>query len=130
MDVKYNKHSQRLKAYVQDGFNTAQLHSNSILTLRSVKGFTVPAERESLISGACHKSARGLYDITIYMGVTGKDKYIPFEMILTALAHELAHLVHWDHEAPHWKLMCTIMGNWSNMLEYHVEDTNECHTQR
>jgi hypothetical protein len=56
------------------------------------------------------------YSIRIWVGDKGNRYYESNEIILMSLAHELAHLKHWEHDWKHWRLMAKIIVFWSSYI--------------
>jgi hypothetical protein len=70
-----------------------------------------------LITYADHRS----YRITLYVSYHSmlQDKIVDYTTIdlLTYLAHELAHLEHWNHSPDHKQLECIILGIFMTKLK-------------
>ena len=45
-----------------------------------------------------------------------KHKRSRYEMVLQTLAHELAHMVHWEHTPDHFEFQSKLMLRFSNVL--------------
>jgi hypothetical protein len=77
---------------------------SKIVTLR---GYALKPKQHPHSYGTCLRS-KGKYDVVICLGHT--NKLYPVSLILEALAHELAHLVYWEHEPAHLSLTAEIVG--------------------
>ena len=85
-------------------------HLISTDKIKSVKGFRVPFNKEQNVLGRTTKYL-GKYTITLLTYQQRFDEHVPelIENILITLAHELAHLRHWDkHDADFANLFAEI----------------------
>ncbi len=103
--VKYNKYSTDLKRFV----------SSTSLVPVSVHGYVLPEDKQEGQMGSISREGRGKYSIRIWRG--HKDSLHPFETVLTTLAHELAHMAHWEHGRNHWVTMSWILASWGDILK-------------
>ena len=109
--------------------------------LQTVSGFKVTLGKLEQSDGNCLKCGR-YYDITLrtWQQVFSDDKEcghpyafkhkrVWLSTLLTALAHELAHLRHWDHDIKHFELQSKILRRFVRVLK-NKEVTNTYTTRR
>lgn len=73
--------------------------------LKKVYGYRTAKGRRTQSLGACNKE-NGVFTIGLNVGIAGEDQAIG--TILQTFAHELAHMVHWDHTPEHAALEAAI----------------------
>lgn len=108
-----------------------------LVPLSSIKKISYYKTRE-MLGPARHKAIIHRLDnnknFNIFIRTTlTKDQRIPIcssnqEDILFYLAHELAHVVHWDHDPQHFKLMADIFQRFGRVLKkiHFEEERNKC----
>ena len=92
-------------------FVNAVKHKIPLEKLKSIKGYRIPMSKEERSSGMC-TALRGFYSITLLTHVQDRDtktskkfyRTKTIEDLLATLAHELTHLVEWEHTAEFAKL--------------------------
>jgi hypothetical protein len=95
-----------------------------ISLLKSIRGFRVPLSKKESNDGMI-TSERGRFSITLRTHNQEKRGYSQRSMygVLTALAHELAHIEHWEHTAAHLYLESRILTVFAEELSsYDVKD--------
>lgn len=108
--MKFYANVRFLEPYVKAAKGLAPIHK-----LVVVKGYSVPLDKESLSDGSLGRDDARRYALRIrlYGAQTRKIEKpknsfqktrhdrLCWEHVLWTLAHELAHLKHWDHTADH-----------------------------
>jgi hypothetical protein len=122
--IKYTTTSAWLAPYVD-----SVSHLIPIERLSAIKGYKVLKNKEinqqgQIILDLTNKR----FTITLRTEKYSKvDKVYRNEYIanvLETLAHELAHMVHWEHTPAHWKLQATIQTEFGTVLDrLNIEDT-------
>lgn len=129
--IKYGSKVAWMKDYVKAAASTVDLSR-----LREIKGYQVPLDKLPVSSASIIKDPGGWCNILIRitkpeyanMG-NGKFKAIKqlpedFAFLLDSLAHELAHLEHWEHTPAHLKLQAQILVKFAEVAERKgVKDT-------
>lgn len=113
--IKYNKHSIDLQPFVDDAVGRHRLKGNLI----EVRGYLIKKGHKKFSVGSIVRTTykgNDTYCISVCRGRVTKNRYEPLENTLTTLAHELAHLDHWDHGQDHWSTMSSIMMNWTDLI--------------
>jgi hypothetical protein len=117
-NIKYSRDLIWLKPFVE------ALNISDILPLeklKSIKGYRVTKGLDSQSYGSIITSNKRKYSINletqIYSKKSQEYKDKSCEEILLTLAHELAHLVHWEHTPGHFRLEASILYYFSYTLQ-------------
>jgi len=100
-DIQYSKNMRWSKVYVdsaKDLFN----HSK----VRRIRGYKVSPLHQPAQDASCI-SKGNRYDVHVCLNYGTEQRML--EDVLFALAHELAHTVHWDHTSKHLILTAEIL---------------------
>lgn len=122
--TKYNDTSIWLRPYIN-----SVAHLIPLDRLDMVKGYKVLKNKEINQHGQIIMDLKTKrFVITLRtMKYSKADRVYKNEYITTVLetcAHELAHMVHWEHTPAHWKLQATIQTEFGHVMEkLGVEDT-------
>ncbi len=122
--IKYNASSAWLAPYVNQ-----VAHLVPVDRLDMVKGYKVLKNKEINQQGQIIMDlATKRFVITLrtekYSKESKKYKNEFISNVLEVLAHELAHMSHWEHTPAHWKLQATIQAEFGNVLNRQgVKDT-------
>jgi WLM domain len=117
---KFTKYNNYVKWLVP--FTEAVAHIVPTDRLDAVKGYKVLKNKEIAQQGQIiMDNSTRRFVITLLTEIYSKsskdylEDYI--ETILDTYAHELAHMVHWEHTVAHWRLKCTIQNEFASVLE-------------
>lgn len=123
--IKLSKNIEWLRPFVN-----SVAHMVPLDKLKSIKGYRVQKNMEENQDGSLIKYG-GKYFMTIRIQNVPKPpkdmhyKNIRYANLLDTLAHELAHLVHWEHTAEHFRLQAQILLQFSYLLDkVGIEDTS------
>lgn len=124
LDIKYSKDLLWLKPFVEC------LDVLPLKKLQRIKGYRVAKNLDSQSYGSIVTKDGKKYSINIETYTySKKDKQYRkkrIEEILLTLAHELAHLVHWEHTPQHFQLQSNIMWCFSLTLhELKIKDHSQ-----
>lgn len=126
--TKYSKDFEWLAPFVDSVRHLTPVH-----LLRKVSSSKVPIGKIEQSVGTCIKFSETNYAITIlgYKQYGKRHKPEIIENVLVTLAHELAHLIHWDrHDMYFARLMSTIFSVFVEQLEtYGIRDIQERHNK-
>jgi hypothetical protein len=115
--VTYSKNAEWARPYVESVRFLVPLNK-----LRAVKGYVIAAGLSSSQEAAIIKKGNR-YTITIKLENDGKTLHL--EDLFVALAHELAHLVEWEHTPAHLRLMAEVLQVFANTAKVEgVRDTS------
>jgi len=122
--VKFTKNTEWLKPFIAASGSLVPLDK-----LRRVRGFRVARGLEEQVEASCIRY-RGRFSINLRMQnvpLSKGEKYtnVRYEPLLIALAHELAHMVEWEHTYKHFHLMSKIMKKFGRVIDkIGIEDTS------
>lgn len=120
-DIRYT-HTQFLKPFVD---SCTDLIEHNKLRLTWVKGYWNPPWVIERQYAACCKHHNNTVTITILLLETQSQQPMMLNLILENLAHELAHIIHWEHTIEHWELTTKILKRFSRVLRsLGIKDTN------
>lgn len=125
METKYYKHVKWLEPFIQKAKGLAPIHKLSI-----VKGFSIPFSLgQEMTNASCITFDHKTYTLAVRThnqvfqlnknGTFSGKKHMrrPIYDILGDVAHELAHLVCWEHAPEHWELECKIQRRFISELK-------------
>ena len=121
--IKFSKNTEWLRPFI-----VASGKYVPIEKLRKVHGFRVAKGLEEQVDGSILKW-NGKFSINLRMQNLKEDKKkyqnVRYEALLVVLAHELAHMLEWEHTPEHFRLMTQIMRRFVRVLRnLPVEDTS------
>lgn len=114
--TKYSRNTRWMKPYVEAVRDIVPLSR-----LQEVIGFKVPLDKSEQCSATIIRYTGAWYKITLrlwdpkYKNLGGRKflktqhKRSDFASVLDSLAHELAHMIHWDHTPEHLILQSKIL---------------------
>lgn len=123
-DIKYSEQVLWLKPFVEEVKNIVPLYK-----LKSIKGYKVQRNKQEQSYGSLIKKDINNYTMNIKASSYDKraKKYMDSSMsiILDTLAHELSHLIYWDHDWKHFNLQTKILAKFVKILKKHkILDTS------
>jgi len=122
--TKYTKNVKWVKPFI-DGIS----HLVPVEKLDYIRGYKIRKDFEAAQYGQLTKYSNGRQVLTIKVMDYDKKKkkYVNGYIgnILETLAHETAHLMHWEHTIDHYKLQATIQLAFADIMEkLEIEDTD------
>lgn len=113
LKIKYSKNVAWLQPFV-DGVG----HLVPVDKLTAVKGYQVGRGLKTHSWGSTITDTGRKFRINLLLRewFDRQEVTLTIEMILLTLAHELAHLVHWEHCPEHFKLQAKILTSFSKHL--------------
>lgn len=116
MNTKFTKNVEWLKPFVKQIGYLAPLSK-----LQYIRGYKVRKGLNELAWASITKYSANRYTISLRVESLVKNgrKHKPstIETTLLSLAHELAHLKHWEHTPEHFKLQARIISRFSLLLK-------------
>lgn len=95
-------------------------HLVPLYRLQSIKGYKQQWNKGVASYGGTHTADGESFVITLHTHayVKSKKRHEPEAkgLIIDTLAHELAHLVHWEHSWEHFNLQVRILHAWVNIV--------------
>lgn len=96
------------------------LHLIPLERLTDVRGYRQRRDRNIGSYGGTHTADMLTYNITLLTHEWNKKKkkhvLVQEGMVLDTLAHELAHIVYWEHSWEHFNLQVRILHAWINVV--------------
>jgi hypothetical protein len=121
--IKYQKSVAWFKPFVESVADLVDLNRIS-----SIRGFRVRKGYEEKTYGSAIKYKRKFsINIKMWNYIKATDCYRRRTMagVLEILAHELAHIHHWDHSPDHWRLQAQIQLRFTKVFEkFGIVDTS------
>lgn len=127
--IKYTKNVAWLEDYVNSVSDLVPIEQ-----IKRVVGYKVKLglkeNQEALIRVANNRGTKFIISLKLYeQGIhKNKLKHIPltYSYILDGLAHELAHLLQWEHCSDHLKLQAKILKKFSTIVKKKdIDDTSK-----
>ena len=120
--IKFSKNTEWLAPFI-----AAASRYVPIEKLRKVHGFRVAKGLEEQVDGSILKW-HGKFSINLRMqNLKDGKKYqnVRYEALLVVLAHELAHMLEWEHTSEHFRLMSKIMLRFHRVIrKMSIKDTS------
>lgn len=129
--TQYDKNTRWLKPYVESATGLAPLHR-----LAYLKAYKVPLEKAERAAASTIKINQIMFGINLtlwshsFKKIKGRKmkktnhRRLDLAFILDSVAHELAHMVHWDHTPAHLELTARILVRLAKKAkELGVKDT-------
>lgn len=121
--IKYQKSMEWFKPFLESVADLVDLGRISHL-----RGFRVKKGYEEKTYGSAIKYNRKFsINIKMWSYIKATDSYRRRTLagVLEILAHELAHIHHWDHSPDHWKLQSQIQLRFTKVFEkFGITDTS------
>lgn len=116
MDIKYSKNALWLKPYVDSVSDLIPLNK-----IYRIKGYQVRVGCEEKKQGMASQITKTKHVITIRMWDLTEDRKKHrrrlYYHVLETVAHELSHLVYWEHTASHFRLTAQVLIRFSDIIE-------------
>lgn len=127
--TKYTKNVAWLEDYVNSVSDLVPIEQIKRIVGYKVK-LGLKENQEALIRVANTKGTKFIISIKLYEQglVKGKLKHIPltYSYILDGLAHEISHLLEWEHCAAHLKLQAQILKRFATVMKKkNIEDSSK-----
>jgi hypothetical protein len=124
-NIKYAKNVLWLRLFVESASKLVPLS-----TVARIRGYRVREGCKPASQGGTTKVNRRKYSINILLYDTKEDgkkhRLRRYYHVLETLAHELAHIVEWEHDDAHFKLTAQILQKFSAVLsEVGITDTSK-----
>jgi hypothetical protein len=124
MNIKFSKNALWLRPYLKQVKDIIPLDK-----IVSIKGYRVRKGLEECLDGSTHKY-RGKYFINIRLWNLNDGGTVHrrgrYEQIVHVLAHELAHIIHFEHPPDHFRLTGRIMMRFARVMSKEgITDTSE-----
>lgn len=124
--MKLSRNMEWSLPFLEAAADLVPLHTVSV-----VRGYSVPVGKEPTTEGAITHYTDGSITITVMLTGytvskdTGERMGASFEVALLTLAHELAHLVHWEHTPEHLLLTARLLQRFARVARQEgVQDTS------
>lgn len=123
--MKYTHNVLWLKPFVESSRTLVPLRK-----LKSIRGYRVTKGKQERSYGSMTNN-NGRYSMALLLQRVPKKKSDPYidatlSGVLECLAHELAHLSHWDHTIEHFTLQCQILLKFCFVLtQEKIHDTSK-----
>lgn len=95
-------------------------HLVPLYKLESIRGYKQRWNRNVASFGGTHTADGDVFNITLHTHVYNKrtNRHEPEAkgLVVDTLAHELAHLVHWEHSWEHFNLQVRILQAWIDIV--------------
>jgi len=123
--MKYTKNVRWLQPFVESTASLVPLKN-----LKSIRGYRVPKGKQERAYGSLTDDS-GVYSMALRLQSVPKKKSDPYvdstlSGVLECLAHELAHLVHWQHTVEHFELQARILLRFCSILtQEKIDDTSK-----
>jgi len=113
-EIKYSKNVLWLKPFVEATKNLVDLSK-----IRSIRGYRVPVNRNPACDGVTNYYSEKNHRISIRIWEAPEDKHLRsrYEDILITLGHEISHIVHWEHNSDHFKLLGQLMVRFARIIK-------------
>jgi len=114
-NIKYPKRFSWLKDFVESTDDLVPLYK-----LKRINAYKVKVGKNSLVYGSLTKRD-GVFNINLNMWdmnpSTKRHCLARLSIVLETLAHELAHMIHWEHDYKHFKLTALILLRFSAIIK-------------
>jgi len=127
--IKYTKNVVWLEDYVNSVSDLVPIEQ-----IKRVIGYKVKIGlnecQDAAIQTANKRGDKFVISIKLYEQEILKHKPIHIAFVLDSLAHELAHLMYWEHDSHHFKLQARILFRFGMMLKKkNINDTSKPFTK-